>query len=211
MNPRKALGWIFALVVLICFGCSIKKEDLTAVQAATLENLEQQEKDAAALVAQAEANLATALTIGDEDVISYARAKLLGAKGELEAAEDALAQFETDVLRARAGPIVAALSALPFVGKFAVLASPFMMSLVPLAGKRGRRKYRDALANVNPFENPPAGSGASNKFFAPIAALTDLLRGMGALHSTPESALAAGDGGTAGPGASTPPAAAPTA
>lgn len=183
---RHALGTL-ALVAGLTLGsasCTLDgmtRSDPTAgAQLATLEDQRDASRELVRLYAAAVEANPTDMT---------ARAKLMEAEGTLTGAEAALTEFEGELLRARFGmvtPFLNALGSIPVVGNYAVMLSPLvgaLGALVPLLGKRGRRHYGNALKDLNPF----AGK------VAPVKAIENVARAMGAIHSSKESAKAAGD------------------
>ena len=182
MSTRKFLNIL--LTCLISAGCVAEQVVQTPEEAATLEALKQDEADAKAAIAAAEAELAQAEASGDSASIEAARVKLLAAKGALQAAMQALVDFEAQLLRDRYGTWVAMLSSVPVVGPWVVALGPLAGGLVPLLGKRGRRHYKNAIKNLNPWTPPAGNSSATNNYVAPVAALQDILRAWGVLHSS---------------------------
>lgn len=105
---------------------------------------------------------------------NLSNAEATGDAAEIAAAEKALTEFETRLLRERAGPVIATLSTV--AGPTVTSLSPFLLGLVPLLGRRGRKHFGSAVKELNPFQ----GS------IAPVAAGMDLMRMLGVLHSKEE-------------------------
>jgi len=90
--------------------------------------------------------------------------------------EESLASIEASSLRGQYGPIVTGLGAVhPYLG----MASPLLLGLVPLLGRRGRKLFGDILGHLNPFGREDDGRRRP----APIQAFLSLLKMLGMLHS----------------------------
>lgn len=146
------------IILCLCLAsCAVTPETVTPDQAATLEQLQSEQ--------------AAATASGDQVAIADAAAKL-----------DA---FEDQVMRERAGPVVAGLAAVnPWLAAF----SPLLLGFAPLLGKRGRQHAKNGLKALNPFDKDTPGKIKVGQ------ALVDLGKYAGILHSSPASEAAANAG-----------------
>ena len=162
---------LLTALLLSMFLCSCPGVGVMDPQdAATWQALTEAEADAGHALAQAR------LTPEPEDDSA--------AAASLKAAQEALADLEGQIIRKRAGPIVAFISNL--AGPIGAAASPFLLGLLPLVGPRGRKHYKRVLTNLIPGLTGTDGS----KGISPVAAGESLLRGLGVLHSSEASAAA---------------------
>lgn len=160
--------YLFAVcaIVLSIAACSITPESLTPTQRTEAEDIKSRNEAAKDAAVQAPTPAAKA------------EAEKLVTMTEKE-----MADFEARVMRDRAGPIVSGLSAVhPALGWL-----PGLLPLAPLLGKRGRKHFWGAIQNVNPWAGPEEGA---EKGIAPVAAVQDLLRMWGILHSNDASKAA---------------------
>jgi len=166
---------ILAALALSLFlsSCPGLTEPITPAQQQQAVALAQLEEQARAAVA------AAALTPDPADDMVAAAA--------LKAVQEEFADLEAKILRDRAGPFVTFLTMLPVVGPWVGAGAPFLLGLAPLFGKRGRKHYKRLLANLIPGMTGSDGS----KGVSPVAALGDLGRALGILHSSKASEEAA--------------------
>lgn len=194
----KYLCMVACMLLVSCKG--ITREDLSADDQVTYDALVEQGAMAQQVLANARAELAAAQATGDVAAITDAEAKVAAAEQAVRDAEAQFADFERLVLKDRYGPLLAGLAAIPGVGPIAAQFSPLLFTLLPLTTKRGRKHYRNAVREWNPWEKgPSAGKGT----VSPIAGLEDLLRAWGLKHSSPDTEAVADGVATAVPAATT--------
>lgn len=154
--------------------CQAPRDALPPSSQVEWDAAQAEESEAMAALKAAEAALLAAQeTPGDEDDAEAARA-VLEAGRCLDAIRARLAALEAQGLEAQAEPWAGLGDVLlPGVGGVLVTA------LVPLLGRRGRRRYADMLKNAS-----------HGKL---MTAAGDLLRALGAKHTSEATAAAAGE------------------
>lgn len=157
---------ISALIIACLPSCKLDPATMTPAQRAEAESLKAEHE-------KAKQDAAGAVTPEAKDE----------AEKKVAMTEKEMADFEAKVIMERAGPLVAGLSAIhPSLGWLSSL-----MPLAPLIGSRGRRHFWNAVKDVNPWAGKEQGAEPG---IAPIAAVQDLLRMWGVLHSNEASKTA---------------------
>jgi hypothetical protein len=168
------------LCALLASACNVR-DMLDAAEQPAYDELLTLEAQAAAEVEKLEEQVEQEPTNGAAlEALTDARANLAALSAEINAVEDR-------AIKERYGPIWAGVAGLPVIGPYMQALGPLAGSfLIPLLSRRGRRHYKSAVRNVTPWV--PVGG---EKGVALADAALDVLRALGILHSTPESAKAA--------------------